>query len=105
MSVSMIENWADILGLVQAVGQDSELQDFDSVELLVEQVIPVEGYPNLVETYLEEEAEPRLVVLMPVEMVTTYEITPGVVVECRVRRAGMSRMFVHSDYVVVRKPE
>lgn len=105
MSVSMIENWSDILGLVQAVGQDEELQGFDYVEVLVEQVIPVEGYPDLVANLLEEEPEPRLVVLMPVEIVTTYAIAPGVLVECRVRRAGPSRTFVHSDYVVVRKAE
>jgi hypothetical protein len=104
MAVSMIENWTNILGLVQAVGEYQELHGFDSVEMLVEHVEPVEGFPDLVATYLAEADEPRLSVLMPVEIVSENEITEGVLVECRVRRAGLDRMFVHRDYVMVRRP-
>jgi hypothetical protein len=104
MSVAMIENWSNILGLVQTVGAYQELSGFDRVELLVEHVEPVEGYPDLVATYLAEADEQRLAVLMPVEIVTQYEITEGMLVECRVRRAGLDRMFVHRDYVLVRRP-
>jgi hypothetical protein len=104
MSVAMIENWSNILGLDQTVGAYQELSGFDRVELLVEHVEPVEGYPDLVATYLAEADEQRLAVLMPVEIVTQYEITEGMLVECRVRRAGLDRMFVHRDYVLVRRP-
>jgi len=104
MAVSMIENWSNILGLVQSVGEYEELHGFDCVVMLVEQVEPVEGFPDLVATYLAEEDEPRLSVLMPAEVVTEFEITEGVLVECRVRRAGPDRVFLHRDYLIVRRP-
>ncbi len=104
MSVSMIENWATVIGLVQAVVEDSELDGFEDVELLVERVEPVEGYPDLVSVYLEEAEEPCLSVLIPAEIVTEYEIMDGVLLECRVRRAGTERIFIHHDYLVVTRP-
>ena len=104
MSVSMIENWSDILGMVQAVAVYDDLDGFDSVEVLVEQVMPVEGYPNLVATYLDEAEQPVLYVLMPVQVVLEYAITSGVVLECRVRRAGADRLFVHTDTITVHRP-
>ncbi len=105
MSVSMIENWSNILGLVQAIQESHDLEGFDEVEVQVEQVDPVEGYPDLVATYLAEADAPCLWILMPVEVVTRYEISAGMFVECRVRRAGQNRIFVHSDYLVVRPPD
>ena len=104
MSVQMVENWARILGAVQQVENFSELDDFDQVTILVEQVESVENSPNLVSTYLQEEDEPLLPVLMPVQVISEYSITVGVVVECRVRRAGPDRVFVRRDTVVVHRP-
>jgi hypothetical protein len=104
MSVSMIENWAIIQGLVQAISESRELDGFDLVDVLVENVETVEGYPNLVKSYLDEANEPRLPVLMPVETVVDYHIEVGVIVECRVRRAGLDRVFVHREYVSVHRP-
>jgi hypothetical protein len=102
MTVSMIENWSTIFGLVQAVSNDNDLRGFEDVELFVERVEPVEDYPELVSVYLEENAAKTLCVLMPAEIVAEYEISDGVWLECRVRRAGLERIFVHQDYVVVR---
>ena len=104
MSVSMIENWAIIQGMVEAIKESHELSGFDRVEVMVENVEPVEGYPNLIQTYLDQEKEPLLPVLMPVELVAECEIETGVLVECRVRRAGLDRVFVHSEYVTVHRP-
>jgi hypothetical protein len=104
MSVSMIENWAFIQGLVQAVSESQDLAGFDLVDVLVENVEPVEGYPDLIRTYLDEEDEPRLPVLMPAELVVEYAIETGVLLECRVRRAGLDRVFVHREYVTVHRP-
>lgn len=101
MAVSMIENWSTVAGLVQAVIADADLQGFDDVELLVERVEPVEGYPDLVSIYLEEASEPCLSILIPAEIVAAYEITGGVLLECRVRRAGPERVFVHQDYLAI----
>lgn len=105
MTIQIIENWSDILGVVEAVESSDDLKDFDLLVVWVERVEPVEGYPNLVATYLEEEPEPRLKVLAPVEIVTQYEITEGVVLECRVRRAGPERMFVHRDKIQIHRPD
>jgi hypothetical protein len=105
MSVQMIENWADVLGEVLEVMPISDLADFDQVVLLVQRIEPVEDYPNLVETYLQEAGEPRLVVLVPVEVVLTYQITQGVLLACRVRRAGPDRVIIHRQHVQVLPPD
>jgi hypothetical protein len=102
--VQIIENWADILGVVQVVETFSELDGFDKVIMLVERVDAVEGYPNLLATYLEEVGEPRLFVLMPVDVVVEYAIDAGALLECRVRRAGPDRVFVNREYVKVIDP-
>jgi hypothetical protein len=105
MTIQMIENWSDILGVVEAVESSEDLEDFDLLVVWVERVEQVEGYPNLVATFLEQEPEPRLKVLAPVEIVTQFEITAGVVLECRVRRAGPERMFVQREKIIVHRPD
>ncbi len=104
MTVGMIENWAKVLGQVLDVADDDELENFDNVEVFVEQVEPVEGYPNLIDIYLEEAEEPHICVLVPKELVQEYEIEEGVVIECRVRRAGLERIFAHREYIIVHRP-
>lgn len=105
MNVSMIENWANILGQVLSIDACQDMSGFDQVELLVESVEAVEGYPNLVEIYLEEAEESHLWVLMPAEVVQEHHISQGVVIACRVRRAGPDRIFAHRDHIVVYRPE
>lgn len=105
MKVEMIENWAKVFGHVLDVADDEELENFDNVEVFVEQVEPVEGYPNLIEVYLEEADQPHICVLVPKEVVQEYEIVEGVVIECRVRRAGLERIFAHREYIMVHRPD
>lgn len=105
MKVEMIENWAKVFGHVLDVADDEELENFDNVEVFVEQVEAVEGYPNLIEVYLEEADQPHICVLVPKEVVQEYEIVEGVVIECRVRRAGLERIFAHREYIMVYRPD
>jgi hypothetical protein len=105
MTVGMIENWARILGHVLDVADAEDLDDFDNVEVFVEQVEAVEGYPNLIDIYLEEAEEPHICVLVPKELVVEYRIEAGVVLECRVRRAGVERIFAHREDIIVHRPE
>ena len=99
----IIENWSDIIGQVQEIGSYPDLIDFDFVDILVERVDPVEGYPDLVAIYLSEAPEPRLSVLMPAQLITAYHIETGVLIECRVRRAGPDRILVHRKHIIVRR--
>jgi hypothetical protein len=100
--IPIIENWSDILGQVLEVDSYPDITDFDSVEILVEHVEPVEDYPDLLTTYLTEAPEPRLSVLMPNELVSECQIEAGTIIECRVRRAGIDRVFVHREHITVR---
>ena len=63
-----------------------EPQGFDIVEIKVDEIHEVEEYPNLVAAYLEDEIEPLLPVLMPIEIIDQFQIALGTILECRVRR-------------------
>lgn len=101
MSVQMIENWADVLGEVLEMLPAGDLDDFEQVLLLVQRVDSVEDFPNLVATYLEETGDQHLAVLVPIDLVVSYHITQGVLLACRVRRAGPDRVIVHRQHVQV----
>lgn len=101
MTPSIIENWAVVLGQVLTIGPSEEPPGFDIVELKVIELHEVEGYPNLVASYLEEEAEPLLPVLIPEEIITQFQIDAGTLIECRVRRSGIDRIFVHRKYITI----
>ena len=101
MTTSIVENWAVVLGQVLTIGPSDEPQGFDIVEIKVDEIHEVEGYPNLVAPYLEEEVEPLLPVLMPIEIIDQFQIALGTIIECRVRRSGVDRIFVHRKYIAV----
>ncbi len=48
MTTSIVENWAVVLGQVLTIGPSDEPQGFDIVEIKVDEIHEVEGYPNLV---------------------------------------------------------
>lgn len=101
MTTSIVENWAVVLGQVRTIGPSDEPQGFDIVEIKVDEIHEVEGYPNLVAAYLEDEIEPLLPVLMPIEIIDQFQIVLGTILECRVRRSGVDRIFVHRKYIAV----
>lgn len=94
-SVQIVENWSDITGEVRSYQPSPDVTGFMAVELDVEKVSPVEGFPNL----LEHLKGKSLVVFMPEELVKPLNINLGDTIACRVRRAALDRVFVHWDYL------
>jgi hypothetical protein len=80
----VVENWADVEGVVEHVGPSG---NGIRVELRVEAVQPVAGFPNL----LAEEAGHVITVRLPHHAGSA----PGTGdrVRCRVRRADVHRFF------------
>jgi hypothetical protein len=101
MAMQMIENWSIIFGVVIRVIPSEERVGYDRVEIRVEKTEPVQGYPDLVKPYLEEEEPPFLPVLMPEEIVINYQIIEGVILKCQVRRAGLNLIFVHREHITI----
>jgi len=99
MPVNIIENWSDIVGEVIAIKPGTDLPGFSKVQMEVLIVEPVEGYPNLLENAIND----RIEVLFPGDLQGELGIVKGSVVECRVRRAGGQRTYVHRDGITVRR--
>jgi hypothetical protein len=97
MSVQIVENWSDLVAQVKDIHPAEELDGFDLVELFVEEAYEVEGFPNL----LAESVETSIRVFFPDESVKSLEIFPGSVVSCRVRRANLTKIFVHRGSISV----
>ena len=38
---------------------------------------------------------------MPIEIIDQFQIALGTIIECRVRRSGVDRIFVHRKYIAV----
>jgi hypothetical protein len=98
MQVPIIENWSDVSGTVLSMEPSPDIQGFVAVELAVERVDPVEGYANL----LAHVAGAQLVVHVPEEVAQNLGLGPGDAVQCRVRRAGLDRAFVHREHISIR---
>ena len=97
MYVQMIENWSDVNGVVQSCNPSPDLAGFVAVDVAVKNVKPVEGFANLL-GYTEGKS---LVVLIPVELVRSLGIAPGVIIACRVRLANLNRAFVHRNHISI----
>jgi len=97
MTVQMIENWAEIRGVVCLCIETADLPDFINVQVDVESVEPVAGYPNLLEQFIGSE----IPLLVPKSLAETMEIKPGNCIDCWARRAGLKRVFVHQEHIRV----
>lgn len=97
MPVSIIENWSDIVGEVRQMRPEVDVPGFTCVEMDVRRVEGVEGFANL----LEDAVGKRLAVYFPAYRVVELGILVGSVVACRVRRAGIDRIYVHREHIEV----
>jgi hypothetical protein len=97
MPVRIVENWSDLVAQVKDIHPAEELDGFDLVELFVEEACEVEGFPNL----LAESVETSIGVFFPDECVKSHEISPGSLVSCRVRRANLTKNFVHREFISI----
>jgi hypothetical protein len=94
--MQIIENWADVVGTVVELRADDGVEGFTVVDLEVQGVTPVEGWPNL----FEDAAGQRLLVSFPNELVEERAVAPGAVIRCRIRRGGTAA-YVHPEHVQI----
>ena len=94
MYVPIIENWSEIWGEVQGLSPSADLGGFSEVDVLVQQVQPVDDYPNL----LEGAAGSTLKVLFPEDLAAALDLCQGCGIHCRVRKAPLARTFVHREH-------
>jgi hypothetical protein len=94
--VSIVENWTDLKGTVQA-REAGELPGFVTATVAVEETSPVEGFRNL----LPDASGARLRVLVPEPLAETKGLSAGSVIEARVRRSSLDRVFVHPERLEV----
>ena len=97
MPVTITENWSQIAGQVLSVSAAKDVLGFAAVHMHVGSVHPVEGYADLLEAAVGEDID----VLFPDELVSAHGISEGDVLTCRVRRAGVDRIFAHREHVHV----
>ena len=100
MAVQIIENWSKVTGIAQSLQPSTEVDEFMVVDVEVQSVEPVEGFPNL----LEDAVGKILAIHLPEAFAEKLGITPLDRIECRVRKAGLDRYFVHREYVTVTHP-
>lgn len=91
--MQIVENWAEVTGLVRSVTPDAGRAGFAHVELVVEQIAAVAGFPNLV----GRGSPGTLDVLFRDDVVRHLGLSDGVRLRCRVRLAGGQALFAHPD--------
>ena len=97
--VAIVENWAIVTGRVTGVRMAAGYPDFCAVDLDIEGVSDVEGYPNL----LHADPGSRLTVLVRRDVVRRERMTPGDRVSVRMRRGGKDGIFAHPKEVAMLK--
>jgi hypothetical protein len=100
MQVQIVENWADLEGDVRSVTRGSDVNGFDVVELDVRATRDVGVFPNFFAQSVGEVVR----VYVPHDIVVGLPLNPGARVNCRVRKAGPTRVFIDPRQVSVRAP-
>lgn len=100
MQVQIVENWTDIVGEIRSYSPQSTVAGFASLEIAVTAVKSVERfpgifYPNLLENVVNQ----RIQVNVPLALIDKMEISPGMVISCRIRRASLTSVFVHPEHL------
>ena len=95
MGAPIIENWSEIEAEVQGVAASEVISGFSELEMIVNRVREVDDFPNL----LGESEGSSILVFFPSELIEKHGLAPGTQISCRVRKAPLSRHFVHREYI------
>lgn len=101
MSVNIIENWCDISGTVYNIEPSIELGGFTKVYILVEGVENVDAYP----CFFKDSIDNILAVYVPNEIVTGMPLEIDMAIQCRIRKAGLEKFFVHRQHIKTNFPD
>ncbi len=91
--VQIIPNWANLEGEVVGVAPSDRLPDFTVVNVRVEDVTPVEGFADL----LQDCRGQVVPVLVRSDLAASSNLTTGVRVAGRARRADHRTVFAHPN--------
>jgi hypothetical protein len=91
--VQIVENWADLHGTVQSIGDSDKGADFCTVLVEVEDVADVEHFPNLVKVSPGD----TVPVIARRDAVERSGVVEGGHVRGRVRKASPFEIFAHPD--------
>jgi hypothetical protein len=97
MAVSIIENWTDLEGRVQALSPSTDVAQYVVAEVLVRRTQAVEGFPNL----LAAAAGTVVQVHIATDVAKKAGVAVGVQIRCRVRRGGPQKVFSHPTEIRV----
>lgn len=93
------ENWTDIEGTLLDSHTSSRRKGFVDLVISVEDVQPVEDYPN----FLADQAGQTIVVSIPESVAENKTLAKGAHVSARVRRGRQpSDLFAHTERLVLR---
>ena len=98
MGARVIENWADVTGLILET-RPGQSEEFLELDLQIEAAADVDDMANLVAPLVGK----TLWVNMLCEMVQSLDVVVGDVLQARVRRVTAELAFVHSEYVTVHR--
>ena len=98
--VQVVENWADIDGVIRGTEPDAQVDGFVLMRVEVRGVSPVPGFPNL---FAGAEGT-TIAVAVPPTAPAIGDLTPGRTVRCRVRKATPTKSFADPARIAVSGP-
>jgi uncharacterized phage protein gp47/JayE len=93
--VQIIENWADVGGVVTAVRSNSDLPGQGLVQIAVSQVSDVDARPN----FLKERVGETVDIHLGAQTIEAYRLKPGNHIVVRTRVGGPHRLFGSSKNI------
>lgn len=97
MSVSIVENWSDVVGRVRRISAAPEVPGFTAIRLSVFEVKDVEPYANLLVSAVGTDID----ILAPARTLAELALTDGAVLACRIRLARNQKIFAHTEQIRV----
>jgi hypothetical protein len=97
MTVTIIENWSDVVGWVQNISAAPGVQGFSVIDLTVSEVKDVEPYANLLSSVVGT----SIGIHLPAGVLEELDLDVGALLACRVRLAKNQKVFAHTEEIRV----
>jgi hypothetical protein len=99
--VQIVENWADLTGIIREVQPDRRVADHLALGIEVIAVTPVAGFPNL----FADAVGTTIPITVRATTGVTANLPIGGTIHCRVRKTGPGRGFADPDHLQVTPPD
>lgn len=101
MSIPVIENWAEIIGLVESVDDEEPDSTHRNVRLFVESISDVDDFPNLFDKEAIVGSILQVLFSNTVFSESQMPIATGKRIQCRVRRVTHTFNYVNPSHIRV----